>query len=318
MPVVSVIMPVYNVERYVARAIDSVLAQSFGDFELILIDDGGTDNSVAICQSYNDPRVKIFSQVNRGLAGARNTGIRLATGRYIALLDSDDLWHVDKLARHVAHLGENPKVGVSYSGSVMIDENDKPLGVSMRPKLRDIDAAHILCRNPIGNGSAPVMRCEVFEDIRYSVIRNNIKGVAFFDESFRYAEDIECWMRISCTTKWAFEGIAGDLTLYRIVSNSLSANTDLMYHHWQRMYQKVELLNPTLIATYGARARGYQLRYYARRNVVERQGWAALRKFFSAVTIYPGMCWEEPRKTAVTFLASIALALKLHMLYPAR
>jgi glycosyltransferase involved in cell wall biosynthesis len=318
MPTVSVIMPVYNVERYVARAIDSVLAQSFKDFELILIDDGGDDGSVDICYSYKDARIKIFSQVNRGLAGARNTGIRLATGRYIALLDSDDLWHVDKLANHVAHLDKNPKVGVSYSGSAMIDEHDRPLGVSMQPRMRDIDAAHILCRNPIGNGSAPVMRRGVFEAIAYQVVRDGVKGVAFFDETFRYAEDIECWMRIACTTAWQFEGIPGDLTLYRIVSNSLSANTDLMYHHWERMYQKVALLNPKLIEEHGTRARGYQLRYYARRNVVERHGWAALRKFVNAVATHPGMWWEEPRKTTITFLASIALTLKLHLLYPAR
>jgi hypothetical protein len=158
----------------------------------------------------------------------------------------------------------------------------------------------------------------VFAAIAFDVVRNGEKWVAYFDETFRYAEDIECWMRIACTTDWVFEGISGDLTLYRIVSNSLSANTDLMYFHWERMYQKISGINPTLIKAYGARARGYQLRYYARRNVVERQGWAALKKFFSAVAVYPGMWWEEPRKTMVTFLASVALTLKLHFLYPAR
>ena len=96
LPRISVIMPVYDVERYVAAAIQSVLDQSFKDFELIIIDDGGSDSSLAICRGFVDPRIRIISQSNRGLAGARNTGIMQARGAYIALLDSDDLWARDK------------------------------------------------------------------------------------------------------------------------------------------------------------------------------------------------------------------------------
>ena len=96
MPKISVIMPVYNVEKFVARSIESVLRQTHADFELILVDDGGNDQSLAICRNFKDPRIRIISQVNRGLAGARNTGIRNANGQYIALIDSDDLWHEEK------------------------------------------------------------------------------------------------------------------------------------------------------------------------------------------------------------------------------
>jgi len=91
-PRVSVIMPVYHVEAYVGIAIQSVLNQSFTDFELIIVDDGGHDNSVAICRGFDDERIRIVSQKNRGVAGARNTGIAQARGAYIALLDSDDIW----------------------------------------------------------------------------------------------------------------------------------------------------------------------------------------------------------------------------------
>ncbi|HZV11070.1 MAG TPA: glycosyltransferase family 2 protein, partial [Novosphingobium sp.] len=91
-PTVSVIMPVYNVEPYVAEAITSVLAQTYADFELIIVDDGGQDRSVEICQGFEDPRIRIVHQANRGLAGARNTGILAARGRYLAFLDSDDRW----------------------------------------------------------------------------------------------------------------------------------------------------------------------------------------------------------------------------------
>jgi glycosyltransferase involved in cell wall biosynthesis len=305
MPKISVIMPVYNVEKFVARSIKSVLRQNFKDFELILVDDGGNDQSLEICRGFKDPRIRIISQSNRGLAGARNTGIRNANGRYIALLDSDDLWHEDKLALHSKHLDANPSVGVSYSGSHFIDETDSSLGMSMTPKLTHIDTAHIFCRNPVGNGSAPVIRREVLKDIAFSqCIKGQIEW-AYFDETFRFGEDIECWMRIACKTKWKFEGIEGDLTFYRIVSGGLSANTTKMYEFWNKMYAKVEAYAPEVTSQYGRRARAYQLRYYARRAVREGQGAKAVANVVRALYHAPIILIEEPKKTFVTLVAAI-------------
>ena len=305
MPQISVIMPVYNVEKFVARSIESVLRQSFTDFELILVDDGGKDQSLAICQSFKDPRIRIISQANRGLAGARNTGIRNANGRFMALLDSDDLWHEEKLNRHFKHLIANPTVGVSFSGSLFIDESDTSMGISMVPKLTQIDAAHIFCRNPIGNGSAPVMRREVFSDIAFSQSVGGNTEWAYFDEAFRFGEDIECWMRIACNTKWKFEGIEGDLTLYRIVSSGLSANTTKMYEFWNKMYAKVETYAPDIILRHGRKARAYQLRYYARRAVREGQGLKAAATVAMALCYAPIILIEEPKKTLVTLAAAL-------------
>ena len=113
-PRMSVVMPVYNVEAYIEEAIQSVLDQTFEDFELIVVDDGGPDSSIALARAFSDPRIRIVSQANRGLAGARNTGIAEARAAYIALLDSDDRWHRDKLLHHYVHLQANPHVDVSY------------------------------------------------------------------------------------------------------------------------------------------------------------------------------------------------------------
>ena len=87
MPTVSAIVPVYNVERYVGAAIASVLAQTYTDFEIVAVDDGSTDTSLSILRGFHDPRLRIVTQANRGLAGARNTGIRHARGRYGSTLD---------------------------------------------------------------------------------------------------------------------------------------------------------------------------------------------------------------------------------------
>ena len=156
MKLVSVIVPTYNVEEYISRTINSILAQTYSNFELLIIDDESPDRSVEICQQFKDSRLKIISQKNRGLAGARNTGIRNAKGEYLAFLDADDLWLPKKLENHVQHLESSPTVGISFSRSAFIDINDRELGIYQMPKLKEITAEHLLCRNPIGNGSAPV------------------------------------------------------------------------------------------------------------------------------------------------------------------
>ena len=149
-PLVSIIMPVYNVQDYIACSIDSVLQQTFTDFELILVDDGSTDASHSICQAVADinSRVRIFWQQNKGLAAARNTGIKVSRGEYLAFLDSDDLWHPDKLIKHVELLNKQSNVGVSYSSSAFIDEQGIELGLDQTPKCHNLSAKDVFLRNP--------------------------------------------------------------------------------------------------------------------------------------------------------------------------
>ncbi|MFT6208936.1 MAG: glycosyltransferase involved in cell wall biosynthesis, partial [Colwellia sp.] len=97
-PIVSVIIPMYNVEKYIEQSIDSVLKQTYHNFEIILVDDGCTDDTLNKVNKFTDPRIRLIHQTNRGLSGARNTGIDSARGLYVALLDADDYWAKDKLA----------------------------------------------------------------------------------------------------------------------------------------------------------------------------------------------------------------------------
>jgi glycosyltransferase involved in cell wall biosynthesis len=105
---VSVIIPVYKTEKYVEAAVASVLNQTYQNLEIIVVDDGSPDDSLKLVRQFDDPRIRIIEQENRGLAGARNTGIRHAVGEYIAFLDSDDVWLPEKLAKHVKHLETCP------------------------------------------------------------------------------------------------------------------------------------------------------------------------------------------------------------------
>ncbi|MEO1027777.1 MAG: glycosyltransferase family 2 protein [Pseudomonadota bacterium] len=306
-PQISVVMPVYNTERYVSDAIKSVLAQTFTDFELLIIDDAGSDRSVEICRSFNDPRIRIISQENRGLAGARNTGIRNAWGRYIGFLDSDDLWETEKLQRHFEHLEMNPKIGVSYAASSMMDDHGKPLRLSQTPKLKCVEAKDIFLRNPVGNGSAPVVRSAVFRDI---AMRNYVRGEwDYFDESFRQSEDIECWLRIALTTTWKFEGVDGRLTRYRINESGLSANVIRQFESWCRVRDKASKIDPGFVAKWGMHAEAYQLRYLARRCIRMGDGAMAWSLACNSLKVCPDIIRQETAKTITTLCAALALRL---------
>jgi glycosyltransferase involved in cell wall biosynthesis len=164
---VSIIIPVYKAEKYIAATVQSALEQTYKNFEILIIDDGSPDRSIDICQQFADPRIRIIRQDNRGLPGARNTGIRHAKGEYLTLLDADDLWLPEKLEKHVLHLDNSPHVGVSFSRSAFIDDNGEPLGIYQMPQIEGITSAIVLCRNPISNGSAAVIKREVFDAIKF-------------------------------------------------------------------------------------------------------------------------------------------------------
>lgn len=309
MPTVSVIVPVYNVERYVAATIASVLAQTYEDFELLLVDDGSTDRSVEIIGGFDDPRMRLIRQRNRGLAGARNTGIRNAQGRYLAFLDSDDLWEPEKLMTHVRHLQARAEVGVSYCPSEFIDDDGNRLGYYQTPKLEGVSARDVLLRNPIGNGSAPVIRRETLEAIRYDVVHEGVHEPWYFDESFRQSEDIECWTRIALTTAWQFEGVAQPLTLYRVNTTGLSANLERQLASWERMIENAAAIAPGFIARWGSLARAFQLRYLARRAVRQGARLQAIELLHRAIASDLQLFRLEPTRTIATMGAVYLQAL---------
>lgn len=304
-PQISVVMPIYNVEEFVAEAIQSVLDQTFEDLELICVDDGGSDRSMEIVHGFEDPRIKIVHQANRGLAGARNSGIAHAKGKFIAMLDSDDVWHPDKLALHYVHLMANPDVGVSYAGSRMIDRTGQVLRVAMRPKLGRITPRDILCRNPVGNGSAPVLRKSAL-DLAAFMHPRIVGRRCWFDEEFRQSEDIELWTRLAVKHDVIFAGIGGLLTDYRIIPGALSANVVKQYLSWTKMLRKLRSYAPDFVAKHGDTARAFQLRYLARRALQLGNIELALELFRKAIRLQPRIILQEPRKTAVTGGAVLA------------
>jgi len=313
---VSVIIPVYKAEKYIAATVQSVLVQTYKDFELLIIDDGSPDRSMEICQQFTDFRIKIVRQANRGLPGARNTGIRHAQGEYLAFLDADDLWLPEKLEKHIAHLENYPTVGISFSCSAFINEVGQPLGIYQIPtKLKGITPPYVLCRNPVGNGSTAVIRKEVFEAIKFPDDLHGIVEDFYFDERFRQSEDIELWIRISIKTDWQIEGIPEALTLYRVNSGGLSANLLQQLDSWEKVIEKTRSYAPELITQWEKLARAYQLRYLARRAVRLQADSMAVELVNRALATNWCILLGEPRRTLLTLAAAYFLWLLPWSLY---
>jgi glycosyltransferase involved in cell wall biosynthesis len=306
---VSVIIPVYGVEASIAEAIQSVLDQTYQDFELLIVDDESPDRSVEICRQFTDPRIKILHQKNRGLAGARNTGIRQAQGAYLAFLDGDDLWLPEKLAQHIEHLEQCPQVGVSFSRSAFIDGNGESLGTYLMPQLTGITVQSLFRGNPVGNGSAAVVRRETLNAIRF---QENLHGQVedfYFDDRFRRAEDIECWLRIAIQTDWQIAGIPAALTLYRVNAGGLSANLLKQFAAWEQVLEKTQTYAPELIAQWGDISRAYRLRYLARSAVRLQEGKMAVDLWHQSLQTYWKILLEEPKRTVRVGLAAYLLKL---------
>jgi glycosyltransferase involved in cell wall biosynthesis len=311
-------MPVYNVERFVADAVRSVLNQSFSDFELLIIDDMSPDGSIAICEGFDDPRIRIIRHhENRGLAGARNTGIRHARGELLAFIDSDDMWREDKLEKHVAHLQSQPQVGVSFSRSAFINEDGTSNRCFQMPKLKNILPNYYLCRNPIGNGSAPVIRRQVFEGIRFDVDRNGETQACYFDEGFRRSEDIECWIRIALKVDCSIEGIPEPLTLYRLNSSGLSASLYQQLESWEQVIEKTRGYAPEFIEKWEHLARAYQLRYLARQAIRLYDGKMAAQFVHRALASDAAILVQEPGRTLLTIMAAYLLRFSPNGVYRA-
>ncbi len=324
-PQVSVVIPMYNVGKYITRCINSVLQQSYSDFEIICVDDGCSDNTLQRLGAFTDPRIKLIRQANRGLAGARNSGINQAQGQYIALLDADDFWHKDKLKMHLEHLQQNSDVGISYCPSLFVDEEDNPLGIGQFPKLKNITQRDIFCRNPIGNGSAPVIRKAMLIDYdkglnkqvstREEQTAADNRRIEYFNEQLKQSEDIEFWTRLCLNSAWKFEGIAQPLTYYRVNNNGLSSNIEAQFASWKTAMGFNRQQHPKLFELYFELAKAYQYRYFARRAIQSEDSQRAWFYIKEALKTNPRIVLQEPARTINTLLCAVLIKVLPRQIY---
>jgi len=183
MPQVAVIIPAYNQSQYLRQAIQSVLDQTFIDWEAVIVDDGSSDDTRNVAHSFTDSRLRYIYQENRGLSAARNTGIRSSTAPYLSFLDSDDMFLPEKLALLLDALEQQPELGMVAGQAIPVDENNQRVGKIMDTPLPQ-QPERLLLGNPLHVGSVLLRRSWQ-------------EQAGFFDESLRSYEDWDMWLRLS-------------------------------------------------------------------------------------------------------------------------
>ena len=223
MPEVSVIIPSYNSARYLADAVDSVLSQSFRDLEVLVIDDGSTDDTATVARRYRRP-VRYLRQENQGVAVARNRGIAESLGRYIAFLDADDTWLPAKLEAQLEALGKNPGYRACYTAFTVVSSQLAPIQVS-RSNRRAGTLEDLLLRGNV-IGSICTVLCE----------RSLLESAGGFDPSLSQCADWDMWTRLAVFTEFLY--VDRPLVTYRQHTANMSRNAALLEQDSLRVLEK--------------------------------------------------------------------------------
>lgn len=223
-PYFSVIIPVYNRPDQVRRAVESVLQQSYKNYELIIVDDGSTDNTPNVLSEYENKAI-VIKTLNKGVSAARNRGLKESKGNYIAFLDSDDEWHQDKLEKQYSYIVENPNIRIFQCDEIWI-RNDKRHNPSKKHRKRGGDIFTESLSLCLISPSAVVMHRDIFEEY------------GLFDELMPVCEDYDLWLRVTLYEK---VGYMDDklLTKYGGHADQLSASTWGMDRY--RVYSMIKL-----------------------------------------------------------------------------
>jgi glycosyltransferase involved in cell wall biosynthesis len=215
MPEVSVNMSVYNGEVYLKAAIDSVLNQTFPDFELIIVDDGSTDRTAEILTGYTDPRIRVITQTNHGISHARNQAFKASQGVFIAVMDADDESLPTRLERQVAFMHAHPEVGLLGSAAVFLDELAGRTWEYSPPLTDEALRAGFVKGNPFIHTSIMTRR-------------SLLELVGGYNEAFPFLVDYELYTRLASHTRMANLPEPQVIRRYRMGSVSTTLRTELL------------------------------------------------------------------------------------------
>ena len=212
MPKISVIMSVYNCEKYVREAILSILDQSFRDFEFIIINDGSTDKSRKILESIKDERIILINNQNKGLTKSLNEAIKISRGEFIARMDADDISLKDRFEKQINFLNSNPDIFMCGAWADFIDKDGIFFKTYKRPITSKEIKKEIIFHNPFIHSTMMIRR-------------NLFNKVGLYNESFRYAQDYELWTRI--VSKFKTMNLPEVLLKYRVLNESITKSKNL-------------------------------------------------------------------------------------------
>jgi glycosyltransferase involved in cell wall biosynthesis len=279
-PSVSVLLCIYNGERFLPTTLDSAFSQTYSDFELIAVDDGSTDTSVHLLESCHDPRLRFIREEQQGAAGALNTALCAARGEFIALLDQDDLWEKEKLAIHVETHCRRPEIDLTFSWFRVINDAGREIGLHSNRYHGTIDFQGLLADFVIGASSNVMIR------------RSAIDQAGGVDRTLPRLYDLDLCLRVARLAPHNVLAISRNLMLYRRHDTQISRDLSALEREWEQVLQKFKhlvanelwqaaRLSRSNMDRYFARL-AYEARNYRRALHYLRKGWLQSPRHFLA------------------------------------
>lgn len=214
MPEVCVVIPAYNAARTLPETLASLLAQTFEDFEAVVVDDGSTDETASLADGTGDPRVRVLTVANGGVSRARNHGIAAGTAPFVAFLDADDLWRPQKLERQLEGMRREPDAGFCVTAAQRIDAESHEVGGMPIVHPRDVCEALLLHSMIVGCLSSGLVRREILD------------RAGHFDPRFSQSADWDLWLRLATITRPLI--LDDQLVLYRTSAGNMSSDITLL------------------------------------------------------------------------------------------
>jgi glycosyltransferase involved in cell wall biosynthesis len=273
MSLASVIIPAYNKAEYTCRAVDSVLGQTYRDVEIIVVDDGSTDDTRERLKTYGN-RIQYIYKSNGGACSARNVGIRQAKGEYIALLDCDDLYLPAKIEESVNVLRARPEIGFIHTMAYLVDRDDNIVHVYARPEARFEGkiAQRLIFGNFICNSTVVVRR-------------SCLDRVGLFDETIFTPADWDMWLRLAEQFQTAY--IKTALTKYRVSDNYIFNKLELAQKEERIAIERFFQRNPSLLTGFKNKVLSNWHLRYAQCYVVKEDHDRVRKEFKEALALYP-------------------------------
>lgn len=294
---ISIIIPAYNSAKYISLAVKSVLNQTYQDFELLIIDDGSTDNTKEIIESFKDKRIEYIYQNNTGAASARNTGIKKAKGEYIAFLDADDRWKPDKLARQIKEITCNPETAMIYSAIEIIYEEISDTKTVRFKKYNNNDFIKSLLVDPFK--SIPLPSTVLIK-------KSSLHKAGEFNSDYFTGEDWDLWLRVASfgECRYIDEVLVTKLTHSSSITNSMDLELTGKTHFelLNNFFEKNPSFNSLKNRAYSNVYYDLACRYFARNN--NKADKYSFFNLFKSFTSYPQMYFT---KNKLRFTAKVLI-----------
>ena len=299
MPIVSVILPVYNGVKTIDATLKSVFQQSIQDFELVVIDDGSTDQTLEAISKFDDPRLSVFSYQNAGVATTRNRGVSHASAEYVSFIDADDLWTPHKLALQLKALTDMPEAAVAYSWTDYIDQTDRFIAKAQRVNFSGDVYADLLLRCFLESASNATIRRQAFLEC------------GGFDPSLSGAADWDFFLRLA--KRYAFVAVPHLGVLYRFLDSSMSANLAAQEEECLTVIDRAYEQAPPDLQPLKRRSLGYLYQYLSFKSMhgplCRPKGASALHYLYQSLAHSPKMSMQQPRLTSILILKILATLL---------